>query len=101
MSIATYLARADALQARGMKALLSSDIGILRDEVTFSGNAFRARIAEQRAAGKPLSTCPPPKMGMTSRVLLEHLRSYPLAARPRVTMKTAMAEWIVRTYPCP
>ena len=100
MSVATYLVRAEALQAKGMTAMFSSEIGVLRDEVTASGAAFRARIAGEKAAGKALSACPPQKMGMNSNILLAHLRTYPLAARARVSMKMALADWIVKNHPC-
>ena len=100
MSVATFLAKADALRARGPMALFSSDIGLLKAEATAGGQEYRTRLVGERQRGTP-SSCPPPRSAMNQNVLLTHLRSYPAAQRPRVTMRAAMADWFVRTYPCP
>jgi hypothetical protein len=100
MSVATFLAKADALKAKGILALGSSDIGLLREEGMAAGAAYRTRLQAERAAGKP-SSCPPKGSKMNSNQLLGHLRTYPENQRPRVTMKTAMADYFVKTYPCP
>ena len=101
MSIATFLSKADALRAKGPMALFSSDMNVLKAEGEAAGAAYRARLQAERAAGKP-SSCPPPggKARMNSDQLIAHLRSYPEGARPRVTMKAAMADYFIRTYPC-
>jgi hypothetical protein len=50
MSVATFLAKADALKARGIMALGSSDIGLLRAEGQAAGEAYRARLESERAS---------------------------------------------------
>lgn len=101
MSAATFLAKADALKAKGVMALMSSDIAVLRDEASAGGRAYRAKLMADKAAGRPTEACPPPKSSMSSDALLAHLRSYPQAQRPRLTIKTAMADLLRKTYPCP
>ena len=100
LSVAAYLAKADALKAKGMMAMMSSDVGLLRDEVGAAGKAYRARLAADKKAGNPPLACVPERMGINADQLLTHLRGYPVAQRPKITIKVAMADWIERTYPC-
>jgi hypothetical protein len=99
MSVATFLAKADALKAKGIMALGSSDIGLLRAEGQAAGAAYKARLEAERKAGKP-SSCPPKGTKVNSDKLIAFLRSYPEPARPRTTMKTAIADYFIKTYPC-
>lgn len=100
MSIATFLAKADALRAKGPLALLSSDIKLLKTEGMAAGQAYRAQLVRERAQGKP-SSCPPKGTKIGSDQLIDHLRAYPAAARIRTTMRAAMADFFIKTFPCP
>lgn len=99
MSVATFLAKADALKARGIMALGSSDIGLLRTEGQAAGQAYKLRLEAERKAGNP-SSCPPKGTRPSSDQIMAHLRTYPEPARPRTTMKAAIADYFIRTYPC-
>jgi hypothetical protein len=99
MSVAVFLAKADALKAKGAGAMFSPDIGVLRKEGTAAGEHYRNRLQAERAAGKP-SSCPPQGARIGSDKLLAHLRTYPEARRPRVSMKQAFADYFIKTYPC-
>lgn len=99
MSVAVFLGKADALKAKGPMALFSSDIGVLKSEGQAAGEAYRARLQNERAAGKP-SSCPPKGTKVNSDKLLDHLRTYPAPTRPKVSMKQAMADYFIKTYPC-
>ncbi len=99
MTAATFLAKADALQAKGAMALFSSDIGMLKAEGMAGGQAYRARLAQERAVGHP-SSCPPPGTRVDSTRLLGFLRAYSPAERQRKSMREAMAELFVKSWPC-
>lgn len=99
MSVATFLSKADALKAKGLMALGSSDIKLLRAEGQAAGMAYGARLQQERAAGKP-SSCPPKGARPSSNEVLAHLRTYPAAKRANMTMKAAMADYFIKTYPC-
>jgi hypothetical protein len=99
MNVATFLAKADALRAKGAGALFSSDIKVLRSEGEAAGAAYRARLNAERAAGKP-SSCPPKGTKVNSDKLIAFLRTYPEAVRPRVSMKQAIGDYFARNYPC-
>lgn len=100
MSVASFLAKADSLRAKGALALLSSDIKLLKTEGVAAGQAYRAQLVQERAQGRP-SSCPPKGTKIGSDQLIGHLRAYPAAARPRTTMRVAMADFFIKTYPCP
>ncbi len=99
MSVATFLARADALRAKGPMALFSSDYGVLKGEATAAGQAYAARLATERSQGRP-SSCPPRGAKPSQDQWMQHLNSYPAASRPRVTLRAAMADYYMRTWPC-
>ncbi len=99
MNVATFLAKADALKAKGAMALFSADYRLLKSEGEAAGQAYRARLNAERAAGKP-SSCPPSGVKVNSDKLIAHLRTYPEPVRPRVSMKQAIGDFFARTYPC-
>ena len=99
MNVGLFLAKADALRAKGAMAMLSDDIEVLKDEGKAAAEAYKARLIKERAAGRP-SSCPPQGTGLDSNELLGFLKSYPANVRPRVSMKQAMAEFFIKKYPC-
>ena len=99
MSVATFLSKADALKAKGLMALGSSDIKVLRAEGQAAGVAYTERLKQERAAGKP-SSCPPKGSRINSDQLLGHLRTYPAERRDAINMRAAMADYFIKTYPC-
>lgn len=100
MSVAAFLAKADALRAKGPLALFSSDYKLLKQEGEAAGAAYRVRLQQERATGKP-SSCPPQGARPSNNQFIAHLRGYPATVRPATTMRTAMADYFIRAYPCP
>lgn len=99
MSVATFLAKADALKAKGMLAMLSPDIGVLKTEAQAAGAAYKAQLEAERKAGRP-SSCPPKGTRIDSDDLMAQMRSYPAGVRPKVTVKAAMADMFRAKFPC-
>ena len=99
MAISVFLAKAEALKAKGMAAMFSSDIGVLMAEGKAAGQAYRAQLAQEAKAGRP-SSCPPPKAAINSDMLLDHLKTYPAAARSNIPLRTAMADLFRKKFPC-
>ena len=99
MSVATLLAKADALKAKGPMALFSSDMKVLQQEGQAAGMAYKAQLDAERAQGRP-SSCPPKDVKISSDQVLNHLRTYPAAQRPAVTMRAAIGDMFKRTWPC-
>ncbi len=100
MDVATFLAKADALQKKGMLALMSSDYKLLKNEVVTQTQVLRSeRLAAQRAGRKP-AYCPTAKSDLTSDEVLAALRTIPTAQRPRIQVKDALRALLARKYPC-
>jgi hypothetical protein len=99
MSVSTFLAKADALKAKGFMALGSPDIGLLRQEGQAAGAHYKLRLEAERKAGKP-SSCPPKGTKVNSEELMVFLRTYPEANRAKTTMKAAIADYFIKKYPC-
>ncbi len=100
MPISTFLAKADALQKKGAMALFSSDVGLLKKEIQYSGKALRAQqVAAKKAGGKPVY-CMPAKATVSSGELLTHLRSLPPAQRSQ-PIQAGVASLMRKKYPCP
>ena len=100
MDVATFLAKADALQKKGMLALMSSDYKLLKSEIETQAGALRAeRLAAERARRKA-AYCPPAKQSLTSNEILAAFRTIPAAQRPRIQVKDALRALMARKYPC-
>lgn len=101
MSVAEFLAKANALKARGILALGSPDIKLLQDEVAGIRTAYRADLARAAAAHKPPHSCPPPvgQSKMTSTEFTAELERIPVAQRS-MSMRTAFYAMMKRRYPC-
>ena len=101
MTVAVFLEKAEALQKRGMTAMFSSDIGLLKNEIKGAGDALREeRLAAQRA-GRRAAYCPPERPSLNSNELLAHFRAIPAPQRARTEVKDALRSLLVRKYPCP
>ena len=99
ITVGSFLARANALKAKGIAALFSSELKTLRGIGQAAGAEYRARLAQERAAGRP-SSCPPPKVDIGNDQFLAHLETYPAAARERTTLVTAIGDLFARRWPC-
>jgi len=98
MTTGEFVAKADKLKAQGMMAMMSSDIGLLRDEMKTVGLAWRGDVDAARAKGRTDLGCPPPK-GQTKvdpEELVNAFRAMP-AATP---VKTAFYRHMANRFPC-
>lgn len=100
MPVATFIAKADALQRKGPLALFSSDLKLLKNEIGGSGKAIRAEQMAATKAGQPTDLCMPARATINSSELMNHLKSIPVASRA-MPFHQAMRAFIVRKYPCP
>ncbi|HET9640699.1 MAG TPA: hypothetical protein VFP12_15995 [Allosphingosinicella sp.] len=100
MDVAAFLAKADALQKKGMLALMSSDYKLLKSEIETQAAALRAeRLAAERARRRA-AYCPPAKQSLTSGEIIAAFRTIPAAQRPRIQVKDALRALMARKYPC-
>ncbi len=100
MKISVFLAKADALKAKGVMALASSDVGLLKAEGKAAGETYRARIKSDKVNNLAPHSCPPAKAAVSFDDLLAHFRSYPVAQRQQISVRTGFAEMMKKRYPC-
>jgi hypothetical protein len=101
MSVATFLAKADGLKAKGMLAMVSPDMGIIRAEMKTVTTDYRTQLHADRAAGRKPQSCPPPQSKMDSEELMGYFRAIPAPQRPKLSVKTAFYGLMKKKYPCP
>lgn len=101
MTVAEFLARAHALQARGILAIGSPEIAALRDEMMRIADAYRNDLEAARAAHRPPQSCPPPRgqAKMSSQELIAELDKIPPAQRG-MDLRVAFYAVMKRRYPC-
>ena len=100
MTVALFLEKADALEARGALAMFSSDIGLLKGEVTGAAATLKAENVAARQAGRRPAYCSPEGFRMNSRELLAYLRSIPPARRQQLEVRDALRFYLARRFPC-
>ncbi len=102
MPVSTFLAKADALKAKGAFALMSSDVGVLKSEVKAAALAYRTERKAREAAGQKPEICPPAGGGgIDTDEMTASFRAIPVALRPTTTVKQAWIGFIRRKHPCP
>jgi hypothetical protein len=101
MDVATYLAKAQGLQAMGMRAMFSSDYTELQTETRASIAYLRTeRLAAQRA-GRRQAYCPPERISLGPAEILGAMSAVPPARRARTQVRDALRADFARRYPCP
>ena len=101
MPATTFLAKADALMAKGPMALFSKDVGLLKAEVERAGKELKAERLALVAQRKPTAYCPPAKSSINSDELIKGLHRIPAADLARMQYKDAMRRILEQKYPCP
>lgn len=100
MPLSDFLPRAEALQKKGMMAILSSDLKPVMAEANAAFTAYRQQLEAERAAGHP-SSCPlKGKAAVTSDELLKSFKAIPVADRPHTTTQQGVAHLMALKYPC-
>lgn len=99
ITVASAMAKADALRAQGPLALMSPDMALLRGEGKAAGDNYRARLRAERAAGRP-SSCPPGEARVGTDEMIAYFKTWPAAKRQRTTLNQGVAEYFITKYPC-
>lgn len=100
MKISTFLQKADPLKAKCMLAIASSDIKVLKAEGQAAGQFYRAHIKSDKSNNLPPHSCPPVRGSTNSYDLLAHFRSYAIAQRQQMSVRTGFSDMMKKRYPC-
>ena len=99
MTLAEFLPRANALQAKGMMAVFSSDLKPVMNEMKAVSAEMKAEAERRRAAGLPKRACPPEGTKIDSKQLLAMLNAVPPAERG-ISVKDGMVRVMAQRFPC-
>jgi hypothetical protein len=102
MTAGEFLSRAEPLLQKSKVALVfSSEARTLLKTVGEAAQQNRARLEAERASGKLVSTCLPPKgkASVNATELVNYLRAIPPAQRGQ-SFDQAFAGYVARKYPC-
>ena len=100
MTVHEFLTKASALKKKGVFALMSSDIGVLKGEVAGIMKDYAADSAAAKRAGRPLICPPAGTKKMSQGEFMKSLEAIPPAQRD-MSMKTAFYGILKKRYPCP
>src|SRR3546814_14010775 len=77
MSVAAFLARANAVTRLGPLAMATPEAYRLKNEVIATARRYKARIDDQQRAGRKTTSCPPESGTLTPEEWLAHTHGYP------------------------
>ncbi|WP_118857772.1 hypothetical protein [Sphingomonas mesophila] len=100
MPVATFLAKADALEKKGAMAVFSKDLKLLMNQVKKDAGELSAANKAAAAAGKPKAYCTPGGVKLSNRDVLAAMRAVPVAQRATTSSKDALKAHLARRYPC-
>lgn len=104
LSVADVLTKSDALEKRGMLAVFSSDLRLIKAEAQRDVDAFAVQLRTARNAHRTLPACPPEssdgwKIAFDTEEVLRYYRSIPPQQRG-ISSRQAFAEFMRIKYPC-
>ena len=104
LSVADVLAKSDALEKKGMLAVFSSDLRVIKAEAQRDVEAFAAQLRSAHNAHRPLPACLPQessgwKLTFDTEEILKYYRSIP-PQRRGMSSVDAFAEFMKVKYPC-
>jgi hypothetical protein len=102
MTVAEFLAKAEALKAKGMMAMMSSDLPVVRGEMQAATTAYRTDVDAARAKGRTELGCPPPKgqAKISSDTIMADLAAIPKAVQAKVLVKAGLYAAMAKRFPC-
>jgi hypothetical protein len=101
MDVATYLAKAQHLQALGMAAVFSSDYREMQAERSAAVHALRQERLAAIAAHRRPAYCPPEHGSLTVEEIIGAMNAVPPARRAQTQVRDALRAGFARKYPCP
>lgn len=80
---------------------IRSDARRLVREFNASMTTVSTEVRDARAAGQTPPACPPERIQMNPRQLLDYLNAIPKIRRQRMTPTDGIRSWLASRYPCP
>lgn len=99
MTLESFVTRANRIPLNAT-ALLRPDAHRLKGEAERAFRTVGGEIREARAAGRTPPACPPERIELNPRQLLDHLNGIPQTRRQRMTVTDGIRSWMASRYPC-
>lgn len=96
----TFVAEANRVPLNPTSAIRSDARRLVR-EFNASMTAVSTEVRTARAAGRTPPACPPERIQMNPRQLLDFLNAIPPARRRQMTPTDGIRAWLGSRYPCP
>ncbi len=101
MSVQAFLIKAEALKKKGPLALFSSDMKLLRKQITGDALELRKERLAAQAAGRAVAFCPPAAgIKLTDRDIVAAMEAVPSTQRASIDTKIALRAYFGRRFPC-
>ena len=100
MPVNDFIAKADALEAKGMMAMFSGDLKTLTAAIKSDANALKAEREAAKAANRTPAYCPPGPVKMGSKEIFQAMRAVPPQDRPRTDTRDVLRAHLAKQYPC-
>jgi hypothetical protein len=101
MSVQAFLTKAEALQKKGALALFSSDMKLLKRQMTADALDLRKERLAAEAAGRRGAFCPPPGgIKLSDKDVVAAMQAVPPAQRASTDTKAALRAYFSRRFPC-
>jgi len=99
MNADVFYTKAVALEKKGVTALFSKDLKLLKAEMQVAGKAVKAENDAAKKKGKPI-ICPPKKSNMGPKQLIAEFRALGASKRKSMNVKQAFRTILIKKYPC-
>ena len=100
MTLDAFVTRANRIPLNAT-AMLRPDAHRLKSEAERAFRAVGAEIRQARTAGRTPPACPPERIELNPRQLLDHLNGIPQPRRQRMSVTDGIRDWMASRYPCP
>lgn len=99
MTLETFVTRANRIPLNPT-AMLRPDAHRLKGEAERAFRTVGNEIETARAAGRTPPACPPERINLNVRQMLDFLNAIPPARRQSMTVTDGIRSWMASRYPC-
>lgn len=99
MTLEDFTVRANRIPLNAT-AVLNPDAHRLKGEAERAFRTVGQEIRDARAAGRTPAACPPARLNLNPRQLLDYFNGIPAERRRRMTVTDGVRAWLASRHPC-
>jgi hypothetical protein len=100
MPVQTFLTKVEALQAKGLGAMFSTDFRLLSNTIKADAKALKAEREADKAVGRTPAYCPGDRVVLKSSEIVGAMRAVPAPERARTDTRDALRAYFAKRFPC-